>query len=642
LQQSGTTEAPYAPGFFQKLGFPGINDRFLITAVLILAALYVANLYSFLLFHVIVETFSVIVAFAIFMFTWNTRTKIDNSCLLLLGAAYLSIGAIDLLHTISYKGMGVFKTYSADTATQLWISARYIESFSLAAAPLFVNRKIPMPRAISFYMALFILVVITVFIWPVFPVCYIDGKGLTPFKKISEYFIALLLVGSLVILTRQKAHFDEMIFSMLRISILLTIAAELMFTLYISVYGISNLVGHFLKLISIWFIYKAIIETGFRQPYALLFRELAHSEERYRNLVDTLPTGICEITPDLHITYVNPAGLKIIGYEEEDIRRGINLNRILNYKEYKKVETRANELSQGRPIDNAEYQLIRKDGTKKDVIVKSAPIHSDDELQSIQATLTDVTELNQLKSSFQQARKMEAVSILAGGMAHKINNMLMGLMGRIELIKLQTLEKKVSASDFADLLASCDRIAGLIKQLLAYSRGGRYQTKDIVLPEFIREVLAEFEGRQNLKFRLFYDFPANIPRISADSAQLQMLISEIVKNATEAIDKAGQIDIHLQIEQIDTIQARQWPGMQPGKYVCLKVRDTGDGMNAETLTHVFEPFYTTKESGRGLGMAAVYGIVKNHGGWVGVDSKPGIGTSVRIYFPVDRGNIENK
>ena len=605
----------------------------MILSGVILAGLYFSDLYSFLLFHVLVEIFSVIVAFTIFILAWNTRDKIHNSSLILLGAAYLVIGAVDLLHTLSYQGMGVFKTFSADTATQLWIAARYIESLTLAVAPLFATRKISMPRAVVFYAAIFILVIATIFIWPVFPTCYVNGMGLTPFKKISEYVISAVLLIGLVILIHQRRHFDKAVFYMLGISILLTIGSELMFTVYISVYGISNIVGHYLKLASFWLIYKAIIETGLQEPYTLLFREVAQSEKRYRDLVDTLPTGICEFNPDFRITYINPAGLKIIGYEDKDVQRGIKLDMILSSEDREKAQKRMDELLKGHNIASTRYRLLRKDGTEVDVIVNSNPMYRKGELRTIQTSITDVTELNRLQTRLQQAEKMEAVAILAGGMAHEINNVLTSVVSHIDLIKLKVDAQEVTDSDFNKVLGGCERIAGLIKHLLAYSRGGRYRSEIIDMAEFIQETLAALEKELNPRIRLSCDFSPDLPRISADPVQLRMVVEGIVNNSAEAINESGSIVIDLRSINIDSIESGQRPGMQPGQYVCFRVRDTGKGMDAETLQHIFEPFYTKKFPGRGLGMAAVYGIVKNHGGWIGVDSEPGIGTTVKIYFP---------
>lgn len=601
-----------------------------------LATLYYANLHSFLLFHVLIELFSVVVAFAIFMFAWNTRDNIANSSLILLGSAYLCVGAVDLLHTVAYKGMGVLPTSGADTATQLWIAARYIEGLSLAAAPLAVGRRIRMPQAMGLYAGLFLLVIAVIFIWPVFPACFVEGAGLTPFKKISEYIIIVLLLIGLGNLVRKRAHFEGKVFRLLTAGIVLTIASETLFTVYINVYGISNLVGHLFKLGSFWLIYKAIIETGLQEPYALLFRELARSEKRYRDLVDHLPSGICEIDGDFRIRYINPAGLDLIGYTQDDIRKGIDLNTILDARDQDKAQNRFDELRQHRPLDSAGYRLRRKDGAVADVLVNSTPVYRGGELQAIRTSITDVTELHRLHTRLQEARKMEAVAMLAGGMAHEINNVLMGVVGGIELLKLNMADGEVSDSDFRQVLRGCDRIAGLIKRLLAYSRGGRYRSEAIDMAVFIKGWLPEIEKQISPEIQLTYTAADRLPAITADPTQIEMVVSEVVTNAVEALDGAGRIEIDLQLRGIDGDRSGQEPALQPGRYIRFRVRDTGKGMDAEALAHIFEPFYTAHIPGRGMGLPAVYGIVKNHGGWIGVDSEPGRGTTVQIYLPVDR------
>ncbi|MBI5552007.1 MAG: PAS domain S-box protein [Desulfobacterales bacterium] len=619
--------------FFKQIGLSVPNAGAIAVAALGLAALYYANLYSFLLFHVLVEIFSVIVAFAIFMFAWNTRANLHNNSLILLGAAFLTIGAVDLLHTLSYKGMGIFTRFGADSATQLWIAARFIQGISLAAAPLFVNVKLPMARTVCVYVGILMLVIAAVFVWPIFPTCYVDGVGLTPFKKIGEYIISAILVFGLVILSHQRKYYDEVVFRQLAISILLTIVSELMFTFYISVYGISNLVGHLFKLGAFWLIYKAIIETGLQKPYALLFRELAQSGQRYRDLVYTLPTGICEITPDQRVTYINPAGLRIFGFTTEDVRQGLSLNLLLEISDQERARRRMDKLLQGQPVGGAEYSVRRKDGSKADVIVYSFPIFEEGRLKIIQTSITDVTEFKRLQGRLQEAQKMETVAGLAGGMAHEINNKLMGIVGRVEVLKLNMRKKPVSDADLADILNSCDRIAALIKYLLAYARGGRYRSERIDLTQFLHKIMPEMKPQIHPRVLIACDLPAGLPQTWADPVQLRMVVEEIVRNSAEAIEGDGRIDLRLQSETIDAAQAQQYVDLEPGRYLCLEVEDTGRGIDEQMLPRIFEPFYTDKFMGRGLGLAAVHGIVKNHGGWIGIDSKPGRGTRVRILLP---------
>jgi signal transduction histidine kinase len=254
----------------------------ILIGVLILIGLYVSSRYSYLLFHVLAETFSITVAWAIFMVSWNTRQFHDNDYLSFIGIAYLFIGGIDLLHTLAYKGMDIFQGYDADLPTQLWIAARYMESISLLIAPLLLHRRSESRLVLLGYAAATALLLAAIFHWRIFPACYVEGTGLTPFKKISEYVISLILLASAALLFRERDRFDRGVLRLLIASTTVTIASELAFTFYISVYGFSNLVGHFFKIMSFYFIYKALVETGLVRPYGLLFRDLKQSEEALR------------------------------------------------------------------------------------------------------------------------------------------------------------------------------------------------------------------------------------------------------------------------------------------------------------------------------------------------------------------------
>ena len=170
--------------------------------------------------------------------------------------------------------MGVFPEHDANLPTQLWIAARYLESLSLLVAPFMFNRKIKLPLIFISYLILTLVLLLSIFHWQIFPNCFVEGQGLTPFKKLCEYIISIILVASIIFLYRRRNEFEPYVRNLLMISVLMSIIAELAFTFYISVYGLSNLIGHFLKIVSYLLIYKAIIETGFLRPYELLFRNL--------------------------------------------------------------------------------------------------------------------------------------------------------------------------------------------------------------------------------------------------------------------------------------------------------------------------------------------------------------------------------
>ncbi len=170
--------------------------------------LYLGSRYNYLLFHSLAELFSIIIAFAIFAIAWNSCRFMTNDYLIFLGTAFLFVSGIDTVHTLAYKGMaGFMGCNTSDLATQLWISARYLESLSLLAAPLFIHRKLRVKSTLSVYTLITALLMASIFYWRIFPFCFIDGVGLTPFKVASEYIISFILLCSISLLLRNRKEF---------------------------------------------------------------------------------------------------------------------------------------------------------------------------------------------------------------------------------------------------------------------------------------------------------------------------------------------------------------------------------------------------------------------------------------------------
>ncbi|OGP52975.1 MAG: hypothetical protein A2Y65_05375 [Deltaproteobacteria bacterium RBG_13_52_11] len=245
---------------------------------LVLFGLYLTSHYDYLLFHSLTEIFSIVVGCSIFIVAWNSRQRLDNDFFLFLGIAFLFVSCIDLAHTLAYKGMGVFPGYDANLPTQLWIAARYCQSLSLLVSPLFLRRRLNTYLVFAVYTVVIAGVLAAIFA-NVFPACFLEGVGLTPFKKISEYIISVMFLASIALLLRKRTAFDPNVLQWLVASLTLTIGAEVAFTFYVSVYGLSNLVGHFFKLIAFYFLYIAIVEMGLEKPQRVLLKNLKQNEK---------------------------------------------------------------------------------------------------------------------------------------------------------------------------------------------------------------------------------------------------------------------------------------------------------------------------------------------------------------------------
>ena len=541
----------------------------IIAGGLILFGLYLTGLYNYLLFHSLAEIFSIVVAFGIFVVAWHSRRMLDNNYLLFIGIGYLFVGGLDLSHTLAYKGMGVFQGYGANLSTQLWIAARYVQSLSLFIAPLVLDRKLRFNFVLLCYALVVIILLGSIFYWNIFPVCYVEGIGLTPFKKISEYLISLILVGSIVLLNRKQEEFERDIFRLLVASIIITIGAELAFTFYVSVYGLSNLIGHYFKLISFYLIYRAVVRTGIESPADILFFELKQSEEALKEQSMRLEEMVQEGTAEL-------------------------------------VKT------------NAEL--------KKEI---------EEHKQAQEA-------LQESEAQLQQARKMEAIGTLAGGIAHEFNNALGSITMAVGLIEKNYSDHENMAEYIETLKASADRMVLLIRHLLAYAEKGKYTAEIVSLNDLAEDALTSIRHTISPSIRVETNLAHNIFNIEANPTQIKMMMSAVVANAAEATEGPGRIRILTGNEAVDEEFAKTRPDAKPGRYACLSIEDEGKGMDEETKARLFDPFFSSRFQGRGLGMAAVYGIVKNHGGWISIDSEPGRGTAVRIFLPaVDAGAEES-
>lgn len=263
------------------LDYKGSNGFNPFASLIILVLLYLTSLYNYLLFHSLAEVFSVIIAGTIFIIGWHSRHFMKNNYLLFISISYLFVGLLDLLHTLSYKGMNVFPDYDY-YANQLWIAARYMESLSMLAGFMFIRKKREINAAgeMWFMSAVTAFIILSIFAWKIFPVCFADGTGLTLFKKISEYIICAILVASAWLLYKNRYVFSEKVYRYLLLSIFFTIIGELAFTFYISNYGISNLIGHYFKIFSFYCIYRAVIVTGIESPHELIFKELVDKEKK--------------------------------------------------------------------------------------------------------------------------------------------------------------------------------------------------------------------------------------------------------------------------------------------------------------------------------------------------------------------------
>ncbi len=254
----------------QRTNYNNLRDGLLI--IVSLVVLYRLSTYNYLFFHVLVELFSIIVAASFFLIVWNLYDTIEDNYVRILGIAYLYIAFFDLIHTIAYKGMQIFTGYDANLPTQLWITARFLESLTLLCAVFLIKKNTKKIDLVILYSTITGILIFLIF-RGMFPDCYIEGQGLTLFKIYSEYTISALLLITYYLLRKNKNEFSRSLLKYITASIFFTILAELSFTFYVDVYGFSNFTGHIFKFISYYFIYKAVVESSLKNPMDTLFSQ---------------------------------------------------------------------------------------------------------------------------------------------------------------------------------------------------------------------------------------------------------------------------------------------------------------------------------------------------------------------------------
>jgi PAS domain S-box-containing protein len=363
--------------------------------------------------------------------------------------------------------------------------------------------------------------------------------------------------------------------------------------------------------------------------------ELQKSEARYRLLIENLPNIVFQGYKDWSVDFIDDRIELLTGYKKEEFNSrkvqwaDIVVKEDINYMKKVFIKALKTDKSYLR-----EYRIKNRAG---DIlwIQEGSQIVCDEkgEIEFVSGAFLNITEHKQLEYKLQQAQRMEAIATLAGGIAHQFNNALSGITGNIDLLQINLPEDEKIREYIEPMKVSAQRMAILSDQLLAYARGGKYQPKVFPINQFLADTLPVLKHIIVPGIRVETSFSKDISNIEADATQMQMILSDVLINSSEAIEGEGRIRITTSLENVDEEFVKHHPNLKPGPYICLTIDDNGKGMDEETRSKIFEPFFTTKFHGRGLGMASAYGIVKNHDGWISVYSELGVGTVVRIYLP---------
>ena len=369
-----------------------------------------------------------------------------------------------------------------------------------------------------------------------------------------------------------------------------------------------------------------------------MYRAGRESEARQGAILEAAHDAIITMDSQLNIREFNPAAEQMFGYARLDIL-GRNVELLLPHIDRAQQVSALNEYmtTGGGPLAGRQVELtgLRADGSDLPLELTVARLGSDN-----RAVLTgfvrDITERRALEEQLRQSQKLEAIGRLAGGVAHDFNNILMSIMGAADLLLMQLAPGDPAGAEATEIKQSVDRGAGLTRQLLAFSRRQAVRPRMFALGDIVR-------GMDTMLRRLIgpeIDFEiicATEPlMVVADSGQTEQVVLNLVVNARDAMPQGGRVTVRIEEVDVDETVAVALVEGKAGRYALLSVSDTGTGIDEQTRAKLFEPFFTTKEQGKGtgLGLSIVYGIVKQSGGYITVESEPGKGATFLIYLPI--------
>jgi PAS domain S-box-containing protein len=361
------------------------------------------------------------------------------------------------------------------------------------------------------------------------------------------------------------------------------------------------------------------------------------AENKYRTLVEQVAaiSYIAEPGFEGEWLYVSPQIETITGYTPEQwLADSRKWTRHVPPEDHEVIRAAEAACLRGDKFQ-ADYRIVRKDGSIIWVSDTAVVVGGSDSHPVMEGIIVDITERKVLENQLQQSRRMEAVGRLAGGIAHDFNNLLTIIKGYAELAQQRAGISPEIRADVLQVENAAERASALVRQLLAFSRKQVLQPKIIDLNSIVlglEKLLGRLLG-ENIE--MVTRCAANVGSVKADPAQVEQVLMNLVVNARDAMPKGGRLTVETTNVHLDSTYARDHVAVKPGPYVMLAVSDTGVGMSPETVAHIFEPFYTTKESGQGtgLGLSTVYGIVKQSGGYIWVYSEPGKGSTFKVYLP---------
>ena len=387
------------------------------------------------------------------------------------------------------------------------------------------------------------------------------------------------------------------------------------------------------------------LERAIRYALALRAEELQRqtaeaalraSEERFRALVENSSDALLLLDAEGRVTYMTPSSQHHLGWKPDEIV-GRSIFNFVHAEDRETMTARMSETLQNpsAPV-TAEIRFQQSDGNERTMEVVGVNRLDDPSVRAIVVKARDITERRRLEDHLRQVQKMEAVGALAGGVAHDFNNLLTAILGYCNLMLDDVSKEDPLRQDLEEIRSAGERAAALTRQLLAFSRRQMLQPQIVDINTLVRQLEKLLRRLLSEDIVLATALAPDLHTVKVDPASIEQVLVNLAVNSRDAMPEGGQLTIETANVELDQVYADTHVTVIPGPYVMLAIGDTGQGIDAATRARIFEPFFTTKEQGKGsgLGLATVYGIVKQSGGYIWVYSELGHGTVFKVYFPV--------
>lgn len=646
-----------------------ILEVFLFAVFLIL--LYLTRYSHHLLFHTSAELFVCAISFALFFISINTNSMLKNNFIVFLGIGYFFIGIIDMFHIFIYSGVSIiFKAGDQSRVVQFWMSGRYMTAITLLGSTLLLYKNLKKFKTCLIFLAYFLVscgVVAAILYFNVFPQCYIIGRGLTRFKIVSELVITIIILFVAILYFKKRKNIDFKLFFNMECHLILMAISELMFTDFFNPSDWTNVWSHMVRVISYFFLYKAIIETGLKRPYSVLFDRINNidnqlkQEQQQRMLIEDMlvkndkcyeliinnSSDAIIVTSEGKLIFANDRAEKIFGAYNSGELIGMELMSFVHPDDRTLVRKHmeASYLGQTSPVQY-EYKIMSHKGRVIDLESTSDILVYQGKLSNI-SILKDISSRKQISKLKSDIRDNERALIetkeynkllteFFSNISHELKTPLNVILGAIQILNLPhnfelpyTFEENLNKYHKV-MKQNCYRLLRLVNNLIDLSKFDSGFLKLNLCNQNIVSVVEEItlsvaDYVENRGLSITFDTDCEEKLIAVDADKIERIILNLLSNSIKFTDKGGSILISMS---------------DKGERISISVRDTGIGIPKDKLQTIFERFgqvdktLTRNREGSGIGLSLVKTLVELHGGIIKISSIEGQGSEVYMELPV--------